>query len=91
VFCHPALGSPLYPSKVSGYMHKAIEAAASNGAFALGTTCATRRHSPNAVRVSLVQSVAVGVDLRLCTIRLTREHDDDAKHQDRHTVHASRI
>jgi len=27
VFCHPALGTPLDPSKVSGYMRKAIKAA----------------------------------------------------------------
>ncbi len=27
VFCHPQLGTPLDPSKLSGYMRKAIEAA----------------------------------------------------------------
>ena len=27
VFCHPALGTPLDPSKVSGYMRKSVAAA----------------------------------------------------------------
>jgi len=42
VFCHPELGTPLDPSKLSGYMRKRSRRPGSSGRFLRGTGCATR-------------------------------------------------
>ena len=42
VFCHPALGTPLDPSKLTRYARKALHRAVSTSRSARGTGCGTR-------------------------------------------------
>jgi hypothetical protein len=43
VFCHPALGTPLDPSKLTKYARKALDRAASTRRYGRGTGSVTRR------------------------------------------------
>jgi hypothetical protein len=50
VFCHPALGTPLDPSKLTTYARKALERAGVGEGSDCGMGCVTRR-SPKRPRV----------------------------------------